>query len=155
MMWESAIAAYIHYLSFGLVLASLIVERQTMKSELSIREGWVILIADGIYGTAATALLATGVLRLLYFGKGTEFYTENPVFWAKVIVFFAVASISLYPTISYLMWIGKLRQDIAPKVTPFRTNLIHWIINIELVGFSSIPLLASMMARGIGLEWFS
>ena len=151
-MWDSAIVAYIHYLSFGVVLASLIVERQTMKSELTIRQGWVILIADGIYGTAATALLATGVLRLLYFGKGTEFYTQNPVFWAKVILFFAVASISLYPTISYLLWIGKLRQNIPPKLTPLRTNLIHWIINIELVGFSTIPLLASMMARGIGYQ---
>lgn len=153
-MWESAIVAYLHYLSFGLVLASLIVERQTVKSELSIREAWVILTADGIYGIAATGLLATGVLRLLYFGKGTEFYTENPVFWAKIIVFFAVASISLYPTISYLLWIGKLRQNIPPKLNPSRTNVINWIINIELVGFSSIPLLASMMARGIGLDWF-
>lgn len=153
-MWESAIVAYIHYLSFGFVLASLIVERQTVKSELSIREAWVILIADAVYGTAATALLATGVLRLLYFGKGTEFYTENPVFWAKVIIFFAVASISLYPTFSYLLWIPKLRQNIPPKLNAFRTNLINGIINVELVGFSSIPLLASMMARGIGLEWF-
>ncbi|MFB6276625.1 MAG: DUF2214 family protein [Halothece sp.] len=151
-MWESAIVAYLHYLSFGVVLASLIVERQTIKSELNIRESWVILFADGIYGTAATLLLATGVLRLLYFGKGTEFYTDNPVFWAKVILFFAVASISLYPTISYLLWIGNLRQNLPPKLNPFRANLIKWIINIELVGFSSIPLLASMMARGIGLE---
>lgn len=35
-MWESAIVAYLHYLSFGVVLASLIVERQTIKSELNI-----------------------------------------------------------------------------------------------------------------------
>lgn len=150
-MWESAIVAYIHYLSFGLVLASLVVERQTVKSELSVKEGWMILIADGVYGVAATAILATGVLRLLYFGKGTEFYTENPIFWAKVIIFFVVGSLSLYPTISYLFWIGKLRQNEALKLTPFRTNLINWIINIELVGFSTIPLLASLMARGIGL----
>ncbi|AFZ51422.1 DUF2214 family protein [Dactylococcopsis salina] len=151
-MWDSAIVAYIHYLSFGLILASLIVERQTVKSELTITEGWKILIADGIYGTAATAILATGVLRLLYFGKGTEFYTENPVFWAKIILFFIVASISLYPTISFLLWIGNLRQNIPPKLNPFRVKLINWIINLELLGFSSIPLLASLMARGIGLN---
>lgn len=151
-MWDSAIVAYIHYLSFGLILASLIVERQTVKSELTITEGWKILIADGIYGTAATAILATGVLRLLYFGKGTEFYTENPVFWAKIILFFIVASISLYPTISFLLWIGNLRQNIPPKLNPFRVKLINWIINLELLGFSSIPLLASLMARGIALN---
>lgn len=153
-MWDSAIVAYIHYLSFGLILASLIVERQTVKSELTIKEGWTLLVADGIYGTAATAILATGVLRLLYFGKGTEFYTENPVFWAKIALFFVVASISLYPTISYLLWINKLRQNIPPKLNSFRVKLINWIINLELLGFSSIPLLASLMARGIGLESF-
>jgi len=28
---------------------------------------------------------------------------------------------------------------------------LAWIINIELVGFASIPLMATLMARGVGL----
>ena len=151
-MWDSAIVAYLHYFSFAVVLASLIVERRTVKSELNMRDGWVILIANGIYATAAITLLATGVLRLLYFGQGTDFYTENPVFWAKVILFFTILAVSLYPTVVYLLWIGKLRQHIPPKLSVFHTNVIHWILNVELIGFSSVAFLASIMARGIGLK---
>jgi putative membrane protein len=28
---------------------------------------------------------------------------------------------------------------------------LSWIINIELLGFASIPMLATLMARGVGL----
>jgi putative membrane protein len=28
---------------------------------------------------------------------------------------------------------------------------LGWIINVELVGFAAIPLLATLMARGVGL----
>lgn len=151
-MWENAIVAYLHYLSFGIVLASLIVERQTVKSDLTVRQSWIILFTNGIYAIAAITLLGTGVLRLLYFGQGTEFYTENPVFWAKVILFFAILAVSLYPTITYLLWIGQLRQNIPPKLSTLRTTVIHWTLNVELIGFSSVALLASIMARGIGLD---
>ena len=30
-------------------------------------------------------------------------------------------------------------------------NRLAWILNIELVGFALIPLLATLMARGVGL----
>jgi putative membrane protein len=28
---------------------------------------------------------------------------------------------------------------------------LAWILNIELVGFAAVPLLATLMARGVGL----
>ena len=29
---------------------------------------------------------------------------------------------------------------------------LAWILNIELVGFAAIPLMATLMARGVGLS---
>ena len=38
-----------------------------------------------------------------------------------------------------------------PKVSEALAKRLAWIINIELVGFASIPLMATLMARGVGL----
>jgi len=150
-MLNNALVAYLHYLSFGAILAALTVEHLTFKPELSLREAWRILIADAVYGLAAIAILATGVLRLIYFGKGPEFYTDNPIFWAKIVVFFVVGSLSLYPTLTFLLWLRELRQGETPKFGAAKATAIRWIVRLELAGFAAIPLLAALMARGIGL----
>ena len=45
----------------------------------------------------------------------------------------------------------SLRNGKLPEFSENKTSLISWFINIELVGFALIPLLATFMARGIGL----
>ncbi|MDB9495963.1 DUF2214 family protein [Spirulina major CS-329] len=148
---NSAIAAYIHYLSFALIFASLTLEHQTFKPELTVKEGWRMIIADTLYGIAAIAILVTGALRVMYFGQGPSFYSQNPIFWVKIGIFIAVGLLSLYPTISYLRWVKGLRADTAPVIGETQAKVITGIIRAELLGFALIPLFASLMARGIGL----
>jgi putative membrane protein len=73
----------------------------------------------------------------------------------KISVFILVGLLSLYPTISFLMWIKTLRAEKPPEVSPEKIKTLKTIVHLELFGFSLIPLLASMMARGIGTNWFS
>ena len=42
-------------------------------------------------------------------------------------------------------------QGELPQVSEALASRLRWIINIELVGFASIPVLATLMARGVGL----
>jgi putative membrane protein len=149
-MWENAVVAYLHYLSFMVMYAALAVENQTFKQELSLPAAWKVAIADGIYGLSATTVLITGILRVFYFGKGSGFYASNPVFWSKVGLFFFIAFLSLYPTFSFLSWLKDLRRNQAPQVGRAKANWISNIIKVELVGFAIIPLLGALMARGIG-----
>ncbi len=151
-MISSALVAYIHYLSFGVIFAALTIEHLTFKPDLSLREAWRILIADGLYGLAAIAVLVTGVLRVMYFGQGPTFYSHNPIFWAKIAVFFVVGSLSLYPTLTFLFWLRGLRQGETPKLGATKASAIIWIVRLELAGFATIPLLATLMARGVGLN---
>lgn len=149
-MWGSAIVAYLHYLSFMLCFGALVLEAFSLKKELSLNEAWKIVIADAVYGISATIILTTGVLRVIYFGKGTDYYLSNPVFYAKVVVFIVVGLLSLYPTFSFIGWLKSLQQEQAPKLELLKLNRLIWLIRIELVGFTLIPLLAAIMARGIG-----
>ena len=149
-MWVSTIVAYLHYLSFMLCFGALVLEAFNLKKELSLNEAWKIVIADAVYGISATLILVTGILRVIYFGKGTDYYLSNPVFYAKVGVFIVVGSLSIYPTVCFVAWLLDLQQGRAPKLELLKLNRLIWLIRIELVGFILIPLLATIMATGIG-----
>jgi len=143
--------AYVHYLSFMLCFGALVLERRLIKANPNKADATLMVITDVVYGMAALALLVSGILRVLYFGQGSGFYTENPLFWCKVALYFRVGGLSLYPTITYILWAIPLRKGELPKVSEALANRLAWILNIELVGFALIPLLATLMARGVGL----
>ena len=148
---SSAAVAYVHYLSFMLCFGALVLERRLIRPDPARRDATLMVITDVVYGVAALGLLLSGIARVLHFGQGSEFYTENPLFWWKVGTYLAVGGLSLYPTITYILWAIPLRKGELPKVSEALANRLRWILNIELVGFATIPLLATLMARGVGL----
>ena len=113
-----------------------------------------MIVADVIYGIAGIALLVSGIYRIIKFGQGAEFYTQNPVFWTKIIVFALVGTLSLYPTITYVLWAIPISKGELPRVSINLISRLRLIINIELIGFALIPFIATLMARGVGLASF-
>ncbi len=149
---KSAIVAYVHYLSFMLCFGALVFERVRLKPQPNRQESIAMVVADVIYGVAGLALLVSGILRVKYFGVGGEFYTQNPIFWAKVALFVCVGLLSLYPTITYILWAIPLSKGNLPQVPENLVLRLRLMINFEIIGFTLIPLLAVFMSRGIGLS---
>ena len=149
---KSASVAYIHYLSFMVCFGALIFERISLRTDPNKKEAISMVIADVLYGIAGIALLISGVYRVIKFGQGSDFYTQNPIFWTKIIAFAFVGSLSLYPTVTYILWAVPLSKGELPNVTSNLVSRMKLILNIELAGFALIPFLATLMARGIGLE---
>ena len=149
---KSASVAYIHYLSFMVCFGALIFERISLKTNPNKKEAISMVVADIIYGIAGIALLTSGIYRVIKFGQGTDFYTQNPVFWTKIIIFAFVGSLSLYPTFTYVSWAIPLSKGKLPEVTNNLVSRLKLILNIELIGFSFIPFFATLMARGIGIN---
>lgn len=145
-----ALVAYGHYLSFMVCFAALVLERRLIRPQPDRGDAIWMVITDIIYGLAALGVLGTGVLRVLYFGQGSAFYTENPLFWWKVGAYLAVGTLSLYPTITYILWAIPLRKGELPQVSESLATRLKWILNVEILGFALIPLLAALMARGVG-----
>ena len=111
-----------------------------------------MIIADIVYGLSGTLLLISGILRVIKFGQGADFYTQNPFFQTKIILFGIVGSLSLYPTVTYVLWAIPISKGKLPEVSENLVLRLRTIINIELLGFASIPFLATLMARGVGLS---
>jgi len=148
---KSAFVAYIHYLGIILCFGSLLFERIILKTNLSRRETIAMIIADSIYGIAGLAILITGILRVKYFGQGGVFYTSNPIFWIKVTLYILVGLLSLYPTITYILWAIPLSKNELPIISEKLVHRFSLIITSELIGFAIIPFFATLMARGIGI----
>ncbi len=147
-MWKSAVVAYLHYLSFMLAFAALSVEILTLKKDLTLEAAWRIVMADSVYGLSALGVMITGILRVMYFGKGSDYYLGNHIFYTKIGLFIIVGLLSLYPTFFFIRWIEKLRDRQVPELEEAQVTRLSWLIRGELGGLAAIPLFAALLARG-------
>jgi putative membrane protein len=149
----SASIAYLHYLSFMILFAALAFELHLLKASLSATDARRLLLADTIYGVSAAALLVTGALRFAYLEKGMRFYLANPVFHLKIGLFLAVGLISIFPTVEFLRWRAAIRRGEGVELEARRFLYLGRVIRFELAAVALIPLLAALMARGLGSGW--
>jgi putative membrane protein len=104
---------------------------------------------DIVYFVAALLALGTGLLRVFFYAKGVGFYAANPIFWVKMVLYVAVALISISPTVQFIRWNRALAQGGA---TPVAADIarVRKLVHLEVGLFLLIPLAAVLMARGIG-----
>ena len=94
--------------------------------------------------------LATGLLRVFVYAKGWPFYVSNPIFWVKMALYLAVALTSIAPTIAFIRWSRILGAGSAPLPAAGDVGRVRRLVHIELALLALIPLMAVLMARGIG-----
>src|SRR5262245_1556380 len=152
-MLAHVLTAYLHFLGMMTLMATLVAEHVTLQSQMTRLHIQRLAMSDLFYGIAAGIVFLTGLLRFAYFGKGIHFYLGNPLFYLKVGMFLLVALISVYPTMRFLAWRKMLKQDQMPAVDTQRVTRLRAVIRLELGLLIVIPLLAVLMARGIGSTW--
>ena len=138
---------YLHFLSILTIAATVLGEYLLLKPVMTRKEIGRLAKIDAFYGLAAIVLLGAGLT--LWFGgisKPTFYYSKNWIFHLKVGLFAFVGILSIYPTVFFI----KQRKGDAAETITIPSKLI-WMIRLELILLLIIPLLASLMARGIGL----
>src|SRR6218665_1924738 len=147
----AAIAAYLHYLSIFLLFALLTLEHHLFKLPLDLARARSLVRIDMAYGATAGLVLVTGGARVLWYGKGLEYYLNNSVFHAKFGLFILIGLLSVVPTLAFLGWRKALKAGEVPRVSDQQARLVMLVIRIELLGLLVLPLLAALMARGYGV----
>ena len=149
-MWSDAIYAYLHFAAIFTLLWFLAKEWTLFKAGPERLDAKRLALADLGYFLAALAVLATGLTRALAGAKGWAFYAHNPLFHAKVGTFVLIALVSIWPTRMFLRWRRAAAADPAfrPAAAEWRNVRIFLMIELHLIAL--IPLLAVLMARGIG-----
>ena len=141
--------AYLHFLSIILTGSFLVTELVLCRSALTAEQVRRLPRLDVAYFVSALAALGTGVLRLFFYAKGLWFYLPNPAFQIKIALYVAIAVMSIRPTIRFIRWSRALASSGAlPAAAEVRA--IRRIVHVELMLLALIPLMAVLMARGIG-----
>lgn len=138
---------YFHFVSIFILVGALVSEHLLLKPSLDRKSLDRLSKIDGIYALGVISLLAAGLtLWMGGYGKPTEFYSENPIFHIKLSLFVAIGLLSIYPTVFFI----KNRKG-NPDELVLVPKAIFWMIRLELLLVFTMPILAGMMAKGIGL----
>lgn len=148
----SAFVAYLHYVAMISIAVVLVLEYRACIPAMSASQIRALVRLDSLYMGLAVLALGSGVARVVWFGKGAAFYLYNPVFYIKLAVFLAVGLISIPPTRQFLHWMRSLDSGAASAPADYLVLRVRRHIRIELILFALIPLMATLMARGIGIQ---
>jgi len=75
---------------------------------------------------------------------------HNPVFHLKLSLFVLVGLLSIAPTLRFLRWRKRAGADPAVGVDALETARAARFVHAQLALVAAIPLLATLMARGLG-----
>lgn len=137
---------YIHFISIFAIVGTLVSEHLLLKKSMTRAEIGRVARIDGVYGLAALTLVIAGLtLWLGSFGKPSWFYSKNWVFHLKITLVAVVGLLSIYPTVFFL----RNRKGVASETVVIPAS-VFIMLRIELLLLLVIPLLAGLMAHGVG-----
>lgn len=149
-MWLDAALAYLHFIAIFALFAYLIAEMLAIRAPLDAAAIQRLGRIDIFYFGAAMAVLGTGLLRLVFGAKGSEYYLSWWPIYAKVGTFVVIAVISIVPTLAFIRWRKMLDRDPAWQVPPEELRKMRRLITVELHLAALIPVFAVIMSRGLG-----
>jgi putative membrane protein len=141
--------AYLHYVSIIVLGAFLTAELLVCRSGLGPEQVRLLPRLDVVFFAGAILALVTGLLRLFFYAKGVGFYLPNGAFHLKMALYLAIALISVVPTMRFIKWRRALDAGGAPPDAAAVAG-VRRLIHLELTLFALMPLMAVLMARGIG-----
>ncbi|MDP6416515.1 MAG: DUF2214 family protein [Gammaproteobacteria bacterium] len=135
----------LHYLAILVLAITLIIENRAISPTISDEEAINLVKVDNVFRISAVLVAVFGLILWLWVGKPREFYRMNLFFQIKLGLFVLAAVLSIYPTFFFF----KVRRDRLPEnAVP---SLVRLLMKLELLLLVIIPMLAYLMARGIGL----
>ena len=144
-MYISTFLASLHHVAAFTLVACLCIETYTFRQTLAVHEARGLQRIDLWYGVSALVLLIAGVLRVIYGGKGYQFYVGNVLFWVKMALVIVVSLLSIYPTIRYIRW-GTIAAD-GMVVPDTEFQRIRRLLRLQVIGVLLILVVAPAMAR--------
>lgn len=139
---------YLHLLTLFIMVGCVVAQQFMIDREMSGKAIQRISRTDLVYGISSILVVALGLTLWFGVGKPAEFYTGNWIFLLKVGLFILVGLLSIYPTLFY----QKKRKSMEPHEKTNVPPRVILVVRLELILLLIIPLLAVLMATGIGLE---
>ncbi len=136
----------LHFAILLVFAGAVIIENMAIKPEINSEDARNLARVDRVCGVMAVLTLAIGLLLWLGIGKPADFYSANPVFHAKLGLFVLLIALAIKPALFF----NRHRLSTATSIAV--PNSVRLLLKLELLVFAVLPILAFLMARGIGLS---
>jgi len=157
-MVQSALVAYGHYFASLAIVACLVAEKFLVEANMSAEDEETVVKIDLVYGLLAVLLIGSGFARAtqLAYGKGGDFYIHETLFWAKMTFSGIWGGLSFFPSLTFYQRKSQRKEQLAAgdgvlmPISEALAGRLQKIINAEISAILTIPLLATLMSRGVG-----
>lgn len=140
------LARLLHFAAIFIFAGAIVIENMAIKPQISGEDARNLAKVDAVCGVSAIFVLAFGLTLWLWVGKPSEFYSSNPLFHAKLGLFALMALCAAAPTIFF----NKHRKSEEEVIEV--PQLLRLLLKFQLALLVIIPVLATLMARGIGIS---
>ena len=125
---------------------SLALNAAVLKSNMTLEDLTNLWRIQTVFWLSLGITCLCGIILLFFVGKPSQYYSNNPLFTAKLIAVFSVILLT-FPIMTFL---SKARKSPngrlqAPRIIKLATKAVFLPLAIAL-------LLATLVARGIGLQ---
>ena len=138
---------FLHFVAIFGVAAAVIIENIAVKPSIS-KEDAINLAKISFNDNVSLLLtLMAGYTLWFWVGKPSEFYTENPVFLAKLIIFSIILVFGFFPFNFFKRNKNSIQESLlVPPTTIFCVRLRGALLIVAVM-------LAFLTARGVGLSY--
>lgn len=133
-----------------LVLAGPLIALHLLRRPIDLASAMRLRQIDALNGIAATLVLLIGLVRLFYFGKGSDYYVHNLPFITKLVLYGVASGLSLVTTLEIRRWAAALGRGSAPVVTGPKLGQMRRALGWQLGCVLGMGACAMLAARGIG-----
>jgi putative membrane protein len=145
-MTTDILIRYFHFLGIFVIFAAVLGQHLLLRGTVTRAIIAKAQRFDIAYAVAVIIVLGTGLLQWFSGSKPAVFYSSNPVFHTKFTLFLVIGLVSIYPSV----YMGKQKKGDPTELVTIPKGLVH-SIRIELLLLVAMPLLAVIMAKGIGI----
>tara|TARA_Y100000996_G_C22447987_1_gene612588 strand:- start:135 stop:575 length:441 start_codon:yes stop_codon:yes gene_type:complete len=141
------IARYLHFIAIFGVIAALIIKNTAIKTLIS-EEDAINLAKVNLFFNLSLILTCIGGLVLWFWvGRPSNFYTQNPLFMTKLILFTLIFLLSLF-TSNFFRKHREPKKESIEVPTP-----IVLLLRLQLTILAVLPLIAFLITRGVGFGY--
>ncbi len=143
-MTDLILAILHHVLVFGLVAMMM-----ATRVMLGLRPIAALRLArlDAGAGALSALVLAVGVARVVWGGKGWTYYETNPFFWAKIVCFGVIGLLTVPGTIAFLRWRKATVADAAFQPDPAEAARLRRLTGLQTLFLIVLLGCAAAIAR--------
>jgi putative membrane protein len=141
----------VHFLAAFAMVAILATEIALVRPGITAEQVVRIRRLDGFYGSLIGLILFAGVLQVSYGENGQDYYTDNPIFWMKMVAFAAIGLLSVQPTIRIYYWWQEARGGSFFAAPEDEIARVRRFLRLEAIAYAAVVVLAVFAATGAEL----